>query len=168
MAILTVPGFHFTAFLECLDGKHRAGEAQCEGDQQGDLEIHAGEDRQAAQAYPEEHDTETHYHDQHVQCGAGPNDRFQQGAHIQLEADGEQQQGHAELAEFCELIVIDESEHVQHEARDQVTYQWRQADAYRQKPEDQGGSDPEQVVIHGRIVERRRRDFPDDQWDESR
>ena len=81
---------------------------------------------------------------------------LEQGAEIEFQPDGEQQQHDAQVGDLLEAVEGGESDEVEAESGCQESDEGRDADFMGEEPERQGGSDGDDDVCHAVLLARPR------------
>ncbi len=97
-----VEGIHVAAIFQYLDRKDGAGEGEGEAQQQRQLPVQRQSEVEPQPLADQQHHGKQQGGEQQVQAGGAPHITPHQGLDIELEADGEQQQGDAEIGHFAQ------------------------------------------------------------------
>ncbi len=125
----------FTELFECFYGEDGAGEGQREADDRDFPDAQVVDEGRAERAEAGEQQAERDGRREQVHRGSHPHDRPGERGQLELQADAEQQQQHAEVGDRVDRRVGLETEGVKREPGGEIADERRQADLLDGEPE---------------------------------
>ena len=131
----------FPLAFEYFGRQHGAGKGQGNGQHQGGGPVQVKQQVQAGGKH--------HAGDSKVQQAAADHFRADDGAQLEFQANGKQQQQNTQVGDVSQHIgglsgnAGVGGQAAEHKARGQVTDEWRQADAFNKQADNKGETDPD-------------------------